>query len=145
MTRQHSLSTTRAPQIAIGPGRRAARPEHTIRRRRTLGVACPTAAAIKYSHFVGDRNLGADYCYGTGREPRLVPSADETRLESWYDLINQVGLDIRYTSDAWPSKFEGIVREGQGDSFAAAVGGFEDSFFQVFETAALNRSAAHPV
>ena len=29
-----------------------------------------------------------------------------------------------------------IVREGQGDVFAAAVGGFEYTLFQVFETAA---------
>ena len=93
-------------------------------------------AAIRYSHFIGDWDIGAYYFYGTGREPRLVPSADGTRLEPRYDLINQVGLDIQYTSDAWLWKFEGIVREGQGDTFAAAVGGFEYSFFQVFETAA---------
>ena len=91
-------------------------------------------AAIRYSHFIGDWDIGAHYFYGTGREPRLVPNAAGTRLEPRYDLINQVGVDIQYTTDAWLWKFEGIVREGQGDTFAAAVGGFEYTFFDILET-----------
>ena len=91
-------------------------------------------AAIRYSHFIGDWDIGGHFFYGTGREPRLVPNAAGTRLEPQYGLINQVGVDIQYTTDAWLWKFEGIVREGQGDTFAAAVGGFEYTFFDVLET-----------
>ena len=46
-------------------------------------------------------------------------------------MINQAGVDVQYTREAWLWKFEGIVREGQGDSFGAAVGGFEYTFYQV--------------
>ncbi len=92
--------------------------------------------SLRYSHFFGDWDVGVSYFYGTGREPRLVPNATGSRLEPRYDLIHQGGLDVQYTSEAWLWKFEGIVREGQGDTFAAAVGGLEYTFFQVFESPA---------
>ncbi len=92
--------------------------------------------AARYTHFFGDWDVGAYYFYGTGREPRLVPNAAGSRLEPRYDLIHQGGLDLQYTRGAWLWKLEAIVREGQGDVFAAAVGGFEYTLFQVFETAA---------
>ena len=100
-----------------------------------LGQAHVDVAA-RYTHFFGDWDVGASYFYGTGREPRLVPNATATRLEPRYDLIHQGGLDLQYTQDAWLWKLEAIVREGQGDVFAAAVGGFEYTFFQIFESAA---------
>jgi len=92
--------------------------------------------AARYAHFLGDWDLGAYYFYGTGREPRLVPNATGTRLEPRYDLVHQGGLDLQYTQDAWLWKLEAIIREGQGDVFAAMVGGFEYTLFQVFESAA---------
>ena len=98
-----------------------------------LGQAHVDVAA-RYAHFFGDWDVGASYFYGTGREPRLVPNATGSRLEPRYDLIHQGGLDLQYTQDAWLWKLEAIVREGQGDVFAAAVGGFEYTLFQVFES-----------
>ena len=61
-------------------------------------------------------------------------SSDGTTLEPRYDLIHQVGLDLQYTIDAWLWKFEGIFREGHGDPFAATVGGFEYTYFQIFDS-----------
>lgn len=90
--------------------------------------------AVRYSHFIGDWDLGLAYFYGTGREPRLVPSGDGGRLIPHYDLIHQIGLDVQYTKEAWLWKLEGIVREGQGHAFAATVGGFEYTLYQIFET-----------
>jgi hypothetical protein len=43
----------------------------------------------------------------------------------FYDQIDQSSVDAQYTVGDWLFKFEGIVRSGQGDRFAAAVGGFE--------------------
>ena len=48
------------------------------------------------------------------------------------DVINQGGLDLQYTKDAWLFKFEGIVRQGQGKTFGAFVAGTEYTLFQVF-------------
>lgn len=92
--------------------------------------------ALRYSHFVGDWDIGAYYFFGTGREPRLLPNASGTRLVPFYDLIQQFGVDLQYTREAWLWKFEGIVREGQGDTFGALVGGFEYTLYQIFESPA---------
>ena len=89
-----------------------------------------TDFAIRYSHYLGDWDVGASYFYGTGREPTLTLNDTATRLIPHYDIINQVGIDVQYTNDEWLWKFEGIVREGQGDTFAATVVGFEYTYFQ---------------
>ncbi len=90
--------------------------------------------ALRYSHYVGNWDVGLSVFHGTGREPRLLPNADGTLLIPHYDVISQLGLDLQYTGDAWLWKLESIVRKGQGDTFAAAVGGFEYSFYQGFES-----------
>ena len=91
-------------------------------------------SVLRYSHFIGDWDIGAYYFYGTGREPRLVPNEDGSKLEPRYDLIHQGGLDLQLTQEAWLWKLEALVRQGQGDVFGAAVAGVEYTFFQAFET-----------
>ncbi len=90
--------------------------------------------AVRYEHVLGDWDIGANYFYGTGREPRLVLDLPNQRFIPFYDLINQVGTDLQYTYEAWLFKFEGIVREGQGKTFGSVVAGFEYTFFQVAES-----------
>ena len=92
--------------------------------------------AARWSHYIGEWDLGLSYFYGTGREPVLSPNQTGTRLVPFYEIINQAGLDLQYTREAWLWKLEAIVREGQGDTFAAAIGGFEYTFYQVMESAA---------
>ena len=89
--------------------------------------------ALRYSHAVGDWDVGAYAFHGTSREPRLVPSG-AGRLIPHYDIVTQVGTDVQLTHDAWLLKFEGILREGQGNPFFATVAGFEYTFFKAFET-----------
>lgn len=48
--------------------------------------------------------------------------------------MTQAGIDLQLTRDAWLWKFEGIVREGQGNTFAAVVAGLEYTFFQIVES-----------
>ena len=91
-----------------------------------------TDFALRYSHFLGDWDIGLSYFYGTGREPTFTLNTAGTRLIPHYDLIHQFGIDLQYTHEEWLWKLEGIVREGQGDTFAATVVGFEYTFFQVF-------------
>ena len=93
-----------------------------------------TDFAARYSHYVGDWDIGLSYFHGTGREPILKPNTSGTRLIPHYDIINQVGVDLQYTNEEWLWKFEGIVREGQGDTFLASVIGFEYTFFQFRES-----------
>ena len=92
--------------------------------------------ALRYQHTLGDLDIGAHYFHGTGREPSFVLSEDGSFLRPRYEIINQVGLDLQYTQDAWLWKLEAIARSGHGSPFFAAVGGFEYTFFQVFESKA---------
>ena len=79
--------------------------------------------AFRYSHFIGAVDIGVSAFSGTSREPRLIP--DSGVLRPYYDQIDQAGVDLQYTGDAWLWKFEGIVRNCYADTFFAAVGGFE--------------------
>nr|VFJ73150.1 MAG: hypothetical protein BECKFW1821C_GA0114237_104521 [Candidatus Kentron sp. FW] len=90
--------------------------------------------ALRYSHTIGDWDIGLHYFHGNSREPSLIPDLARGRLIPQYDLINQLGVDIQYTSDAWLGKFEGIIREGQGKTFGALVAGIEYTNYQIFES-----------
>ena len=90
--------------------------------------------ALRYSHFFGDIDVGLHVFRGINREPSLVLSSDNQSFTPHYNLITQAGIDLQFTRDAWLWKFEGIVREGQGDTFAAVVAGLEYTFFQVAES-----------
>jgi hypothetical protein len=92
--------------------------------------------ALRYAHYLGDWDVGAYVFHGTGREPRLQINGAGSALLTIYDQITQFGTDLQYTYEAWLLKFEGIVRSGQGDTFAASVAGFEYTFYQIGESTA---------
>jgi len=92
--------------------------------------------ALRYSHYVGDVDIGLSAFSGTSREPRFVPATDGRSLLPVYDQIDQVGVDLQYTNEAWLWKLEAIARNGAIDSFTAAVGGFEYTVYQVLDSAA---------
>ena len=91
--------------------------------------------AVRYSHYVGDFDIGAHLFHGTSREPRFVlPGPNNpvpNRIAPFYDVMTQVGFDGQYTREAWLWKLEVIGRDVADESFAAAVGGFEYTFYQV--------------
>ena len=88
--------------------------------------------AGRYSHYIGAWDFGVSVFHGTSREPRFAIAADGQSLLTVYDKITQGSIDLQYTKDAWLWKLEALVREGQGDTFAAAVGGFEYTLYQIF-------------
>ena len=84
--------------------------------------------AIRWSHVLGDWDLGLYHFYGTSREPRFLAGADNLGrpvLTPRYDLIHQSGADVQATLGNMLWKLESIYRSGQGDSLVAASGGFE--------------------
>ena len=50
--------------------------------------------------------------------------------------MQQVGLDLQYTRDAWLWKFEGLARDASSGFFLAAVVGFEYTAYQIGGSAA---------
>lgn len=94
--------------------------------------------ALRYSSFFGPVDLGLYHFWGTSRDPRFVferTSSGEPVLAPVYDLIHQTGLDLQATLGNWLLKLEALRRQGQGDTYVAAVGGFEYTFVGVFGSA----------
>jgi hypothetical protein len=88
----------------------------------------------------GSVDAAVSYFHGIGREPRYVLSATRTpstqlpEITPLYDLIDQGGLEVVATFDALQLKFEGIVRNEFGETYAATVAGFEYTFVNVLNT-----------
>ena len=94
-----------------------------------------TDIALRWSHYFGDIDIGVSAFHGTGREPKLIPSADGQTLVPFYHQITQLGVDLQYTRDAWLWKLEAIARDGLDDQFFATVAGFEYTFYGINEGA----------
>ena len=93
--------------------------------------------AARWAHSVGDWDVALGYFRGTSREPRFALDfrADgQPGLTPVYDQIDQTGLDLQWTVEAWLWKLEAISRWGHGEHFSAVVAGFEYSFFSLFGT-----------
>lgn len=91
--------------------------------------------AARWYQWIGDWEVAISHFKGTSRIPDLVVTptgvSSPPVLIPHYNQINQTGLEIQGTFDAWLWKFEAIRNNGfQGDSksYKAAVGGFEYTF-----------------
>ena len=91
-------------------------------------------AAIRWSHSTGDWDIGLSHFYGTNREPVLQLNQTFTALNPYYEIMHQTGFELQNTSDAWLWKLEAIRRETSSDTFTALTGGFEYTFYGVFDS-----------
>ena len=101
------------------------------------GVEKHLAFAARWSHVIGDWDLGLSHFYGTSREPvfnTVISPTGSLHLIPYYQLINQTGLDLQLTYEDWIFKHEGIVRSGQGKTFYATTTGVEYTLFDLFRT-----------
>jgi len=101
------------------------------------GIEKHLGFAIRWSHSLGDWDLGLSHFYGMNREPSLIVDVTETnklKLIPYYEMIHQTGLDIQVTKGSWLWKMETIIRSGQGKTFFADTIGFEYSLYNLFET-----------
>lgn len=96
-----------------------------------------TDFALRWSHYVGNWDLGVSYFHGTSREPRFDPALTNVTadgalsLRPIYEIIDQAGIDVQGTFDAWLWKLEAIYRDGQDEAFFASAAGLEYTFFDV--------------
>ena len=93
--------------------------------------------AIRYSHYIGNFDLGLYHFRGTGREPLLQPSVDsEGRpiLIPYYRQIHQTGLDLQWVYGQWLFKTEAIYLSSTLEDYYAAVGGFEYTWVGIADT-----------
>ena len=89
--------------------------------------------AGRWSHALGDVDLGVAGFYGTSRESYLLPIeiGDGLGLQPYYTIIDQFSVDLQYTRGATLWKLESMTRGGHGDRFAAGVFGLEHTLFAV--------------
>jgi hypothetical protein len=88
--------------------------------------------ALRWSHYLGDWDVGLSYFDGTSRDPELRNGGSV--LIPYYDQIQQWGVDLQATKGGWLWKLEGIHRRTSGDDYSAAVGGFEYTLYGVLES-----------
>jgi len=92
-------------------------------------------AALRWHRVIDEWDIGLSHFSGTSRDPRLLPGVNRTGelvLIPRYDLIDQTGLDVQWTHEAWLWKLEAIRRSGQGPTYTAATGGFEYTVANAF-------------
>lgn len=94
--------------------------------------------ALRWSHNVGDWDIGLAHFSGTAREPYLQPdlASGSLRLLPVYYQIDQSSLDAQATKGAWLWKLEAIYNQNTLENYYAYVGGFEKTAFGVASTAA---------
>ncbi len=93
--------------------------------------------ALRWSHTIGDIDIGVSQFHGTSREPvmKSVTRPDGVSVfQPHYDIIDQTGLDAQLTKGSWLWKLEAIGRGGHGDRFAASVAGLEYTFYQIADS-----------
>ncbi len=94
--------------------------------------------AVRWSHYIGDVDIGISHFSGTARDPEFVTglnSASQPVLIPRYDLIHQTGLAVQTIWDAWLWKLEAISVERRESNHFAMTGGFEYTYVGLFETA----------
>jgi len=92
--------------------------------------------AVRWSHSIGDFDIGSYWFQGTNREPVLTPKFEggTVVLSQYYSQMDQFGFDAQATLGDWLWKFETIYRSTKADDFWAAQGGFEYTYIGVYES-----------
>ena len=84
--------------------------------------------ALRWSHSLGDWDIGLSHFSGTSRDPLLIPglsASGELVLTPYYEQMQQTGLDLQATKGDWLWKLEAIHRKADSGDYNAAAGGFE--------------------
>ena len=101
------------------------------------GFARQMAYAIRWSHSIGDWDIGLSNFYGTSRDPIFLVEQDaagQVSIIPYYQNINQTGLDVQATIESWLLKLEMVVRVSETDTTFGTVAGVEYTFFNIGET-----------
>lgn len=92
--------------------------------------------ALRWSHSIGNFDIGSYWFHGTSREPLLdmVQDGDEAYLTQYYQQMEQLGFDVQATLGSWLWKLEAIYRQTDQENYWATQAGFERSFIGIFNS-----------
>lgn len=103
--------------------------------------------AVRWVQTLDDTDIGVYAFSGTSREPLLTFNNDlaDPKLEPYYPVITQLGLDIQHVYESWLLKLEAIYRNGFDnptgsgiefdEHYEAMVAGFEYTQVGIFDSA----------
>ena len=94
-----------------------------------------TDFSLRWSHYIGDWDIGLAHFSGTSRQPLLVPSETGDSLLPGYLQVDQTSLDMQVTRGAWLWKLEALYNDNKVDNYYAFVGGLEYTYFGIRGTA----------
>ena len=93
--------------------------------------------AIRFSQTYGGLDLGISLFKGTNRDPQFVPGFDsngQAVLIPVYVQMTQAALDLQLIVEDWTWKLEMIHRDTSPSAYQALTGGFEYTFYSVFDS-----------
>tara|TARA_R110001583_G_scaffold13561_4_gene57955 strand:+ start:4134 stop:5342 length:1209 start_codon:yes stop_codon:yes gene_type:complete len=86
--------------------------------------------AVRWKHYINAFDIGLSHFYGNGREAAYVFD-NMGDITAFYPVINQTGLDLQITHDAFLWKLESIYRQADHEDFYAMVAGVEYTFSNI--------------
>lgn len=86
--------------------------------------------AFRWNHYFGAFDIGLSHFYGNGREP-LFTFDTMGNINAFYPVINQTGLDLQVTHEAFLWKLESIYRTSKAQDFFALTAGLEYTFSNI--------------
>ena len=95
-----------------------------------------TDYAIRWSNSIGDWDIGISHFNGTNREAIYQPSNTPTKLplSTYYEQMQQTGLDLQFTDEELIWKLEAIDRQLDSGNYQAAVAGIESTLIGIMES-----------
>lgn len=86
--------------------------------------------AVRWSHSFSIIDIGISHFYGTGRE-LLFNFDQQGNSNAFYPIINQSGIDLQITHDAFLWKVESIIKTNSFQDVFAYTAGLEYTFSNV--------------
>jgi len=93
--------------------------------------------ALRFSQTYGDIDLGVSAFKGTNRDPQLITGIDangQPALIPHYVQMTQIALDLQVIVEDWIWKLEMFHRDTDPSAYQAFTGGFEYTFYGVFDS-----------
>ena len=94
--------------------------------------------AIRWSHYIGDWDIGLSHFSGTNREPTLdnigMNGLGQPVIIPNYNLMNQTGLTLQAIFGDWTWKLEATSTREKGQRYTESVSGFEYTYVGLFDS-----------
>jgi len=93
--------------------------------------------SFRFSQTYNELDIGLSFFKGTDRQPELIPGLGTTGapvLIPVYLQMTQYSIDAQLTTEEWLWKLEAIHRDTKTRSYQAFTGGFEYTFYSVFDS-----------